>query len=95
MSTKEKSLERVMERPPRKDIEFDEVKKVLEMHGFTCTRISGSHYIFKNKKYPQIELDSIPMPHGGRKTMKLSYIDKIQMAIEEYNKMENANDEKE
>ena len=95
MSTKEKSLERVMERPPRKDIEFEEVEKALEMHEFTCVRIHGSHCIFKNKKYPHIELDSIPMPHGGRKTMRQSYIDKIQTAIEEYNKLENMSDEKE
>ncbi len=95
MSTKEKTLERVMERPPRKDIEFDEVQKVLEMHEFACIRISGSHCIFKNKKYHQIELDAIPIPHGGRKTMRQSYIDKIQMAVEEYNKMESTNDEKE
>ena len=54
----------------------------------------GSHYIFKNKKYPNIELDSIPKPHGGNKCVRRSYVEMVQAAVKEYQEMEQKEDEK-
>ena len=83
-----------MQSPPRKDIEFDEAEKVLSYYDFQCKRISGSHCIFKNNKYPNIELKSIPIPHGGNKYLKRPYIEEIQNAINEYLEMEQKDYEK-
>lgn len=95
MTTKNKIIEKVMQDPPRKDVEFEDIEKVLEAFDFNCIRITGSHCIFKNNKYPNIELDSIPKPHGNNKYVKRPYIDKIRMAIKEYIEMEQKDDKKE
>ena len=94
MTIRNKLIDKIMQHPPRKDVEFEDIEKVLSAYEFECIRISGSHYIFKNKKYSNIELDAIPKPHGGNKYVKRPYIEKIQIAIEEYLEMEQRNDEK-
>lgn len=92
MTKIDKRTERVLQKPPRKDIEFEELVLVLERYGFKTTRISGSHYNFKNTLHPEVSLDSIPKPHGDNKYVKRSYITIAQNAIEAI-KTKELNDE--
>jgi predicted RNA binding protein YcfA (HicA-like mRNA interferase family) len=45
------------------EVRFAEVRRVLEHHGWTLERISGSHFIFR--KEGEARHISIPV-HGGR-----------------------------
>lgn len=42
---KEKRLQKL--RQSQKDVSFDELRQVLEDHGFTLDRTAGSHHIFR------------------------------------------------
>ena len=41
MTQRDKLIDKVMQRPPRKDIEFEDIEKVLNAHDFETIRISG------------------------------------------------------
>ena len=89
MTRIDKRISRIMQRPIRSDIAFDDVVNVLQHMGFEIINIDGSHYIFRNKKYREIELRSIPKPHGNNKYVKPPYIKLIQNAITAYERKEN------
>ena len=94
MTQKDKLIDKIMQYPTRKDIEFDDLIKVLESYDFETIRMSGSHCIFKNKKYPNIVMNAVPRPHGGNKYVKRPYVDMAREAIKEYIEMENKDNEK-
>jgi predicted RNA binding protein YcfA (HicA-like mRNA interferase family) len=54
------------------EVRFAEVRRLLEHHGWTLARISGSHFIFRKEGEPK----HISLPvHGGRVAPK--YIKKL------------------
>ncbi len=61
-----------------RDKRFAEVKKLLESHGWTLTRINGSHHIFTKPGRPNV---IIPV-HRGK--VKPAYARQAQKIIEEH-----------
>ena len=52
MSQYDKMVKRILARPFKKDITFQEAEKVLTQLGFTCARKSGSsHQVYRHPKY--------------------------------------------
>jgi predicted RNA binding protein YcfA (HicA-like mRNA interferase family) len=52
MSQYDKTVKRILARPFKKDITFQEADKVLRQLGFTCAKKSGSsHQVYRNPKY--------------------------------------------
>ena len=78
-----KNFDKLNEKPPRKDITFDELKSGLESYGFVVARINGSHCIFKYPLDSRINNLVIPKPHGGSNTVNRVYIKELQDRIEE------------
>ena len=59
------------------DVRYSEVKKLLESHGWTCSRVKGSHHVFtKDGELPI----SIPV---HRQKVKHSYVRRIKKKLEE------------
>ncbi len=48
MGTNEKLIEKLLRKP--NDMQFDEIKKLLENEGFKNVRTKGSHFAFKNSE---------------------------------------------
>ena len=44
MTKKIKSFDKIKNNP--KDVKFNEIKNILDEHGFVLKRISGSHFIY-------------------------------------------------
>lgn len=86
-----KSLLKLREKPPRKDITFDELKSGLESYGFVVDRINGSHYVFKYPPDSRVPSLVVPKPHGGSNSVKRVYIKELLDRIEE---IENGKNEK-
>jgi predicted RNA binding protein YcfA (HicA-like mRNA interferase family) len=59
------------------DVRFAEVRRLLESHGWSLSRIHGSHHIF-NK--PGKGILSVPVHH---QKVKRPYVRKIKKALEE------------
>ena len=59
------------------EVRFSYLKKILERHGWSLTRISGSHHVFTKPGNLPI---SVPV-HGGR--VKAVYVRKIEKTLEE------------
>lgn len=80
MSKKEKLLRRIMGKPPRKDITYNEVETLFESMGYEKTEGSGSRVSFYHSdKDHLIELHK---PHPGNE-LKLYQIRKIQRKLGE------------
>jgi predicted RNA binding protein YcfA (HicA-like mRNA interferase family) len=80
MSKKEKLLRRIMEKPPRKDITYDELETLLSSMGYEKIEGSGSRVSFYHSdKDHVIELHK---PHPGNE-LKLYQILKIQKKLRE------------
>jgi predicted RNA binding protein YcfA (HicA-like mRNA interferase family) len=47
MSKREKRLEKLRQNP--KDVSFEELRQVLEDHGFVLDHATGSHHIFRRQ----------------------------------------------
>lgn len=69
MSRREKLIEKIRARPPEAD--FSDVRRLLEMHGWTLDRERGSHAYFVN----QSQQFSVPRVSGRK--VKRTYLDKI------------------
>lgn len=52
MSKRKKRLERIRQNP--KNVSFQDLRQVLEDHGFVLDRVVGSHHTFKRKKGDEI-----------------------------------------
>jgi predicted RNA binding protein YcfA (HicA-like mRNA interferase family) len=59
------------------EVRFPEVRQVLERHGWTLDRISGSHHMFRGKDRPLV---SIPVHHGK---VQPKYVRKVEKAVAE------------
>ena len=93
MSQKEKLIERFLRKPAPKDITFDEFCSVMAEFSFQKVPMNGgSHQKFKNTKYPDIKMDSVPKPHGGNNCVKRSYVENAQAAIHDFQRRENDNE---
>jgi predicted RNA binding protein YcfA (HicA-like mRNA interferase family) len=65
MTPRERRLQRILAEPPEAD--FDDVRGVLEDHGWTLNRQKGSHATFvKAGRYPFV----VPLL-GGRKVKRV------------------------
>ncbi len=71
MSRDEKLVGRIKARPPEAD--FDDVKRVLELHGWRQSRQSGSHAAFRAGK----GRGTIIVPIVGGRKVKRAYLDMI------------------
>lgn len=69
MSRREKLIEKIRARPPEAD--FSDVRRLLEMHGWTLDRERGSHAYFVK------ESQQISVPRVGGRKVKRIYLDKI------------------
>jgi len=81
MSKLHKILERIKKKPPRNDIEFDELEKVYEYYGFIKREGKGSHVVFTHSIYKELNT-VVPRPHGNNKEVKRVYIKILQEFIE-------------
>lgn len=54
ISSKEKRIKRLLSKPYRKDIRFDELVLALHDFGYHLDRIKWSHAYFIHSKYPNI-----------------------------------------
>lgn len=52
MSKRKKRLERIRQNP--KNVSFQDLRQVLEDHGFVLDRVVGSHHTFKRKEGDEI-----------------------------------------
>ena len=88
---KEKLINKIMSKPPRRDITVEEMDKFLGYYGFVLDRISdNSHYLYKNESTHQVIV--FACPHSGARQIKPVYILKIQTII---NRMNNEDQQKE
>jgi len=62
------------------EVRFSQVRKLLESHGWTCSRIKGSHHVFTKKGEV-----SIPIP-VHRQKVKYGYVRRIKKQLEEEGK---------
>lgn len=76
MTKKDKLLARIIKNP--KDIDFDDIDKVLKHYGFDCRRARGgsSHYNYFHRSLPDI----LTIPKD--KPIKAIYVKKAIRAIE-------------
>lgn len=83
MSQWDKLLDRVRRLSP--DLQFEELKKILESYGYVMSAPKGgsSHYTFRKAGYPPI---TIPK----HKPIKKVYIEKVREVVER-EEAENAN----
>lgn len=68
MTKLEKLKEKILRKP--KDMRFNDVRTLLENHGFENVRTKGSHFLFTDNK----KLISIPTHNN---TVKKIYLEKI------------------
>ncbi len=69
MTRREKLIQRIVKRPA--NASFEDVRQVLEMHGWTLARTSGSHHVFTKPG-----MRSYPVPaHNG--VVKRRYVDEL------------------
>jgi predicted RNA binding protein YcfA (HicA-like mRNA interferase family) len=81
----EKLIKKFQSEPLPKDIDFDEMKKYLELFDFEIDRQSGSHVIFVHKN-PNL---SYPIPLKNGRYVKSRYLKEINKKIMEINNKEN------
>jgi len=70
MTQLEKLIRRLTARPP--DARFEDVRRVLEAHGWSLARQSGSHCTFSKPGEPPVV---IPLVAG--RSVKRPYLDRI------------------
>ncbi|NJO55497.1 MAG: type II toxin-antitoxin system HicA family toxin, partial [Rhodospirillales bacterium] len=56
------------------DIQFKQVRRLLEAHGWVLSRIHGSHHIFTK---PEAQTVSIPVHHRKVKAIYVKQIEKL------------------
>src|SRR5260221_13538468 len=83
MAKREKRLQKLRQNP--RNVSFDELRQVLEDHGFTLARITGSHHIFVAEIGEQVWKLTIPF----HKPIKTTYIRTALNAIDEINAGQN------
>jgi predicted RNA binding protein YcfA (HicA-like mRNA interferase family) len=76
MSKREKRLEKIRQNP--KDVSFEELRQVLEDHGFTLESVAGSHHNFKRRV--KTETFKITIPY--HKPIKSFYVKQAIKAID-------------
>jgi predicted RNA binding protein YcfA (HicA-like mRNA interferase family) len=76
MSKKEKLFERLKNNP--KDARFSDIENLLYDEGFTMTRVTGSHHIFKKQ-----EIIFVILVHNKR--VKSVYVKRVIELIESAN----------
>lgn len=79
MSQKDKLLKAIRNNP--KNVSFQEIKKLLEGHGFVCHDGKGSHFVFKREGFSPV---SIPR----KKPIKAVYVHQVINIIDEIEKDE-------
>ncbi len=62
------------------DVPFSQVRKLLESHGWTCSRVRGSHHVFTKEGETLI---IIPV---HRRKVKFGYVRRIKKQLEEEGK---------
>ena len=74
MAKYQKLLEKIKNNA--KSVDFDDIKKVLEINGYKCINTGGSHYVFRKQGK-----DSITIPYN--KPIKAIYVKQVIKALEE------------
>jgi predicted RNA binding protein YcfA (HicA-like mRNA interferase family) len=77
MSKRKKLLLRIKQNP--KDVIFNDLRKLLEMYGFTLKRTRGSHHSFKGLVSGQSVLFVVPY----KQPLKEIYVKKALILIEQ------------
>ncbi|MFZ4816990.1 MAG: type II toxin-antitoxin system HicA family toxin [Phototrophicaceae bacterium] len=80
MSKREKRLEKLRQSP--KDVSFEQLRQVLEDHGFILTKVTGSHHTFKRK----IGQEEIRLTIPYRKPLLAIY---VSQAIDEIDRIQS------
>ena len=77
MTKRDKRLQRIRRNP--KNVSFEALRQVLEDHGFTLERVSGSHHMFRAASLDQVWVLNVPLrkPH-----VKLAYVLEALRAID-------------
>jgi predicted RNA binding protein YcfA (HicA-like mRNA interferase family) len=90
MTKREKRLQKIRQNP--KNVSFEDLRQVMEDHGFIVDRSSGSHYQFRAAVGDRMWKLTIPFhrPH-----VKTPYVSKALRAIDEIIQAQSADGESE
>lgn len=82
MSKREKRLQRIRQNP--KNVSLEDLRQILEDHGFWLERIAGSHHIFQMEIGEQAWTVTIPF----NRPVKIVYVKQALTAIDEIRTLE-------
>jgi predicted RNA binding protein YcfA (HicA-like mRNA interferase family) len=82
MAKRDKRLHRLQQNP--KNVSLDELRQVLEDHGFWLDRVVGSHYIFRAEHGERVWKLTIPY----NKPIKIIYVKQALVAIDEIDQLD-------
>lgn len=85
MTKREKRLQKLRQNP--RNVLFDELRQILEDHGFILARVTGSHHIFVAEIGGHVWKLTIPF----HKPIKTTYVRTALNAIDEINAVQTLN----
>lgn len=85
---REKKDERILAKPPKRDITSSELDSFLKRNGFVLDRIAdNAHFFYKHIATGRTY--SFANPHGGLKHVLVSYIVNLQRLLKELEEKQN------
>ena len=81
MTKKEKRLRKMRQNPNK--VKYIDLINVLLEYGFTIRESKGSHASVRCEIDGQVWRETIVKPHGGKKTVNRTYVNKVLKAIDE------------
>jgi predicted RNA binding protein YcfA (HicA-like mRNA interferase family) len=76
MGKSDKIFKKMQDNP--KNVDFKQLRKVLESSGYECINTGGSHFVFRKDRFPSI---TIPF----KRPIKIIYVKKVLKILENEN----------
>lgn len=82
MAKRDKRLQKLRQNP--RDVSLEELRQILEDHGFWLDRIVGSHHVFRAEVGDKTWKVVIPY----HKPIKIIYVKQVILAVDEINELD-------